>query len=122
MNIKTAPEPVNLTVDNLPLKPGQRKGLTNLLGEYTALKMQIAALDIDAKAMQAAIKGVVENLGVDKFTADTTEGKVSVTYFPQVREAIDRMELIKQGVDASVIDASTKRTEYFVLKVTQVRG
>jgi hypothetical protein len=122
MNLKQPAVEPTPTINDLPLKAKQRRDLTDLLGEYNRVKGQIADLENAAKAMQANIKMVVENLGVDKFTADTNTGRVSVSYYPQVREAIDRMELIKQGVDASVIDASTKRTEFFVLKVTQVRG
>lgn len=120
MTIKPATEPT-LTINDLPLKPRQRKELCDLLGEYSSIKNEISALEVDAKAMQASIRSVVENLGVSKFTAQTDNRRVSVAYYPQIKEAIDRMELIRLGVDPATVDAATRRTEFFVLKVTQVK-
>lgn len=116
----TATEPT-LTINDLPLKPRQKRDLTDLLGGYTAIKASISALEKDAKEMQGTIRGVVENLGVDKFVADTTNGKVSVAYYPQSKETIDRMELIRLGVDARIVDRATKVSRFFVLKVTEVK-
>lgn len=117
---KPATEPT-VTINDLPLKPRQRRDLTVLLEGYTAIKSSISAMERDAKDMQASIRAVVGNLGVDRFTADTDSGKVSVAYYPQVKEAIDRMELIRLGVEPATVDAATRRTEFFVLKVTSLK-
>lgn len=121
MITKTATEPPALSINDLPLKPRQKRDLTDLLAGYTAIKSSISALEKDAKEMQASIRAVVENLGVDRFTADTTVGKVSVSYYPQAKEVVDRMELIRLGVEPATVDAATRRTEFFVLKVTSLK-
>ena len=118
---KLVPEPIP-TIRDLPLNSRQRRDLLNQLDAYNTARTVMASVERDVKEAQTAIRNVVESLGTPKFLADLDNGvHLSITYGPQTKESIDRAELIRLGVDPAVVDAATKRTEFFVMRVSEVR-
>ncbi len=102
------------SITDLSLPTRVQDKLDNLFAEWDALDQQIKALKAEQEERKAELGELLDSRSLKAVTCDS----LSVRWVHSSNSTLDKLKLLENGVAAAVIDASTKRTLFRSLRVT----